>query len=201
MPSTSNEVASSGSDPMTMSRLHEDAVDPVDRLLRLGRRFDREDVVVFVLEVASLVRPQTGECSRHGRRLQTDGRDVDEIHGVAHGAPILLLPDGPTDYRSGAVVVARIRPNPPTAGFRVASQDQTWRPTCEPDATQTAGRRFDQALSGLEAGEAGPVPKLLVAVTVQVYVLPGVSPRTVTGLVLAEPAFFVPWFVDEQVAV
>src|SRR5438270_1175292 len=36
----------------------EDAMHPVDGLLGLGGRFDREDVVVFVLELASFVRPQ-----------------------------------------------------------------------------------------------------------------------------------------------
>src|SRR5207245_10777904 len=44
--------------------LLEDAVHPVDGLLGLGGRFDREDVVVLVLEVASLVGPQAGEGGR-----------------------------------------------------------------------------------------------------------------------------------------
>ena len=65
--------------------LLEDAVHPVDGLLGLGGRFDREDVVVLVLEVASLVRPQASQCGRHRRRLQADGGDVDEVHCVAHG--------------------------------------------------------------------------------------------------------------------
>ena len=57
----------------------------VDCLLGLGGRFDREDVVVFVLEVASLVRPQASQRGRYRRRLQADGGYVDEINGITHG--------------------------------------------------------------------------------------------------------------------
>src|SRR5207245_9064851 len=76
--------------------LLEDAVHPVDRLLGLGSRFDREDVVVLVLEVASLVRPQSSECGRHRRRLQTDGGDVDEVNCVAHVALPATSPESPS---------------------------------------------------------------------------------------------------------
>ena len=51
----------------------EDPMDPVDGRLGVARRVHREDVVVLVLEVACLVRPQTSERGRDRRRLQTDG--------------------------------------------------------------------------------------------------------------------------------
>src|SRR6266536_3772961 len=75
--------------------LLEDPVHPFDGLLGLGGRFDREDVVVLVLEVASLVRPQASERSRHRRRLQTGGGDVDEVHCVAHVALPATSPESP----------------------------------------------------------------------------------------------------------
>ena len=75
--------------------LLEDPVHPVDGRLGLARRLDREVVVVLVLEVAGLVGPQTSERGRDRRRLQTDGRDVAEIHGVGHDA----LPSSPQNVR------------------------------------------------------------------------------------------------------
>ena len=60
-------------------------------VLRLARRLHREDVVVLVLEVAGLVRAQAGEGVRHRRRLEADGRDVDEIHCVGHEINIMAL--------------------------------------------------------------------------------------------------------------
>ena len=87
MSSTSNAVASSGrrrDDDVAL--LLEDPVHPVDGRLGLARRLDREDVVVLVLEVAGLVRPQPGERVGDRRRLQADGRDGREIHGVGHGS-------------------------------------------------------------------------------------------------------------------
>ena len=69
--STWKVVASSGGEAMAMlALLLEDPVHPVDGLLGFGGRFDREDVVVLVLEVAGLVarRPAsavaTGDDSR-----------------------------------------------------------------------------------------------------------------------------------------
>ena len=57
-------------------------------------RFHREDVVVLVLEVAGLIRPRTGECIRHGRRLQTNGRDCLEIHHIRHDQTVQEPPTG-----------------------------------------------------------------------------------------------------------
>jgi len=62
-------------------------VHPVDGYLGVARRLYREDVVVLVLEVAGLVRPQTSERGRDRGRLQADGRDGVEIHGVGHDPP------------------------------------------------------------------------------------------------------------------
>ena len=42
------------------------------------------------LEVAGLVRPQASEGRRDRRRLQADGRDGGEIHGIGHD----VLPNG-----------------------------------------------------------------------------------------------------------
>src|SRR5262249_35591250 len=64
----------------------EDAVHPIDILLGLASRFDGEDMVVLVLEVASLVGSQAGERSRHRRRLEADGGNVDEVDCIAHVA-------------------------------------------------------------------------------------------------------------------
>src|SRR3981081_1422718 len=104
--STWKVVASSGGEAITMSPpplgrrgrgdndvalVLEDAVQPVDGVLGLGGRFDREDVVVLVLEVTSLVRPQSSQRGRHRRRLQADGRHVDEVHCVAHVALLSVL--------------------------------------------------------------------------------------------------------------
>jgi hypothetical protein len=66
--------------------LLEDPVHPVDRRLGAARRLHREDVVVLVLGVAGLVRPQTSERARDRRGLQADGRDIVEIHRVGHDA-------------------------------------------------------------------------------------------------------------------
>jgi len=49
--------------------------------------------------------------------------------------------------------------------------------------------------------EAGPVPRALVAFTVHVYDLPGVSPFTVTGPVRADFDFVTPPLLDVHVAV
>src|SRR5437867_9129044 len=68
---------------------------PVDGRLGVARRLHRKDVVVLVLEVAGLVRPQTSERGRDRRRLQTDGRNGVEIHGVGHDVP----PNAPTYVR------------------------------------------------------------------------------------------------------
>jgi len=52
MPSTPNDVASSGREPMTRSLLRlQDAVHVGHRVLGLRRRLDREHVVVLVLEM------------------------------------------------------------------------------------------------------------------------------------------------------
>ena len=83
--STSNAVASSGRDAMTMSRssLRIRCTQSIVFLALLAGSHG-EVVVVLVLEVAGLVRPQTGKRVRDGRRLQADGRDGLEIHGVSH---------------------------------------------------------------------------------------------------------------------
>ena len=47
----------------------------------------------------------------------------------------------------------------------------------------------------------GPVPRLLVALTVQVYVLPALRPVTVSGPVLATLPFGLPPLVEVQVTV
>jgi hypothetical protein len=73
----------------------EDPMHPVDGRLCVARRLHREDVVVLVLEVAGLMRPQTGERVRDRRRLQTDGRDGVEVHGVGHDS----LPNTPNRLR------------------------------------------------------------------------------------------------------
>ena len=57
--STWKAVASSGRDDDDVALLREDPVHPGDRLPGLARGFDIEDVVVLVLEVARLVRPET----------------------------------------------------------------------------------------------------------------------------------------------
>src|SRR5690348_9676820 len=68
----------------------EDPVYPVDGRLGVTGRLHREDVVVLVLEVAGLVCPQSSEGRRDRRRLQADGRNGGEIHGIGHDA----LPNG-----------------------------------------------------------------------------------------------------------
>src|SRR5882762_6289737 len=88
----------------------EDPVHPVDRRLGVARGLYREDVVVLVLEVARLVRPQTSERGRDGRRLQADGRNGVEIHGVRHAA----LPNAPRYVRlsrDGGYITAELIPN------------------------------------------------------------------------------------------
>ena len=47
--------------------LFEDVMHQVDVLLGLGGRLNSEDVVVLVLEIACLVRPQSGQCGHHRR--------------------------------------------------------------------------------------------------------------------------------------
>ena len=64
----------------------EDPMHPVHGRRGDARGLHREDVVVLVLEVAGLVRPQTSERGRDRRRLQADCRDIVEIHGVGHDA-------------------------------------------------------------------------------------------------------------------
>jgi hypothetical protein len=49
--------------------------------------------------------------------------------------------------------------------------------------------------------EVGPVPRLFVALTAHLYVLPAVSPVTVSGLVLPVFDFATPPFDDVHVAV
>jgi hypothetical protein len=61
-----------------------DPVHPVDGRLGAARRLHREDVVVLVLEVASLVRLQTSERGRDRRRREPDGRNGVEIHDIRH---------------------------------------------------------------------------------------------------------------------
>ena len=57
------------------------------------------------------------------------------------------------------------------------------------------------ATNAFEGAESGPVPTPLVALTVQVYVLPAVSVVTETGLAAPLPVRSVPPFDDVQVAV
>ena len=84
--STWKAVASSGRRrDHDVALLLEDPVHPGDRLSRLARRLDGEDVVVLVLEVARLVRPEPGEGVGDRRGLEADGRDLGEIDGVGHG--------------------------------------------------------------------------------------------------------------------
>src|SRR6266566_2670869 len=64
----------------------EDPVYPVDGCLVVSGRLHREDVVILVLEVAGLIRSQTSERRRGRRRLQADGRNGGEIHGIGHDA-------------------------------------------------------------------------------------------------------------------
>ena len=52
-----------------------------------------------------------------------------------------------------------------------------------------------------EAGEAGPVPRLFAALTAQVYVLPEVSPLTVSGPFLPDFALETPPFFEVHAAV
>ena len=89
--STWNSVASSGGDgddDAAFVRRGSGAPSRRSTAASLGG-LDREDVVVLVLEVAGLVRPQTGERVRDRRRLQADGRHGAEIHGVGHGENLL----------------------------------------------------------------------------------------------------------------
>ena len=72
--STWNVVASSGGDAMTMSRSSLRMRSTILMVrLGLGGRLDREDVVVLVLEIASLIRPQAGQHGHHRRRFQAGG--------------------------------------------------------------------------------------------------------------------------------
>src|SRR3954447_1155120 len=79
--------------------LLQDPVHPVDRVLRLVGGEHREVVVVLVLEVARLVRPQSGERRCDGRRLEALGGDGGEVDGVRH--------DAPEDSRARCRVVAQ----------------------------------------------------------------------------------------------
>jgi len=45
-------------------------------------------VIIFVLVIARLMRPQTGERGGDRRRFQACGRNSVEIHGVGHEAPV-----------------------------------------------------------------------------------------------------------------
>jgi len=76
--STWRVVASSAGDAMTMSRSSLRCGAPSRCLLGLGGRFDPEDVVVLVLEVASLVRPQAARASPPATTPDDRG-DVDEV--------------------------------------------------------------------------------------------------------------------------
>src|SRR5947209_6841087 len=73
----------------------EDPVHPVDGRLGVARWLHREDMVVPVLEVAGLVRPQASERGCDWRRFQAGGRDGGEIHGVGHD----VLPNAPRYVR------------------------------------------------------------------------------------------------------
>jgi len=61
-------------------------------------------------------------------------------------------------------------------------------------------RKFDRyACTTADATESGPVPRLLVALTVHVYDLPAVSPVTVIGLALPDFDLVAPPFDDVHV--
>ena len=99
---------------------------PVNGLLGLGGRFDREYEVVLVLEVASLVRPQSGQRSRHWRRLQANGGDVDEVHCIAHvvsssSTPRSVPSMAPTTGTSDSIVAC----NPSRSARRTQRTDMT----------------------------------------------------------------------------
>ena len=77
----------------------------------LARRFDREVVVVLVLEVARLGRPQTGHGGCDRRRLEPDGRHGLEIHDMRHDVPRRHIRRRPIYSRSRRidVVAQRVR--------------------------------------------------------------------------------------------
>jgi len=62
-------------------------------------------------------------------------------------------------------------------------------------------RADGQTFIGADGSDAGPVPRLLVALTLHVYVLPGVRPVTVIGLALPDLVFVTPPFEEVQVMV
>jgi hypothetical protein len=85
--STWKAVASRGRDEMTISRssLRIRCTQSMVVLALLAGSTVKT-WFVLVLEVASLVRAQTSERGRDRRRLQTDGRNGVEIHGIRHDA-------------------------------------------------------------------------------------------------------------------
>jgi hypothetical protein len=72
-----------------------------------------------------------------------------------------------------------------------------------PDAVPITGApgAVGPGTTAFDAADGGPVPTLLVAVTVQVYVLPFVNEPTVTGVAEREPVPVAPPFDDVHVAV
>ena len=113
---------------------------PVDGRPGVARRLHREDVVVLVLEVAGLVRPQTSERGRDRRRLKTDSRDRVEVHDVRQDAP-------PT--RQGVTILRRGR------GYLS-------REACARSVTSTPPGLVDDALA-VHLTPAGPPTRTAVA--------------------------------------
>ena len=100
----------------------QDVVHVLDGGGGLGRRLHGEGVVVLVLVVAGLVRPQAGERLRHRGALQPGGADVLEIDGGGHGARSSDVVSTPIIIRAGGARRFSIRDlcrRPGVGGHRV----------------------------------------------------------------------------------